>query len=442
MVETCPSMMDVIPDDAALPGLSAACPHRMLEILRSAPEVATVEEREAWRTCSMTEAIYQPGRACRIAYVLGRGDDDERKVLMYVRWDPLSRPHESAVQLHAEGGGFQVYRYPRDRRMRQIRSMRRDEWLRKASETWFRQAHGEGHIAEAGWRCTPIKYVPESRLVCRLKACWTGAGDDKWVRAYVRISRRNDAATQFATMARIRDALAKSGAPIDVPCPLGVIVSRHLLATEFVRGRSLKQLAQEGRTDEVVSICSRLAQLHRHGSGATSEPEGMRADRRREMLHDLSYEAPDRADLCAELNAWCAVEPSKSDATGLIHGDLHSGQVILRGPRVCVIDWDRAALGDGTQDILNLALDFSEAPWLNTPGASKGDELASASVAAWRSAGGPWHADSARWWAVHSLVLRAWGFMRHLRPNWPAMTRRLLEQARTTWLDGLQMEVA
>ncbi len=442
MVRTSTSMSLDLPTDAALPGLSIASPDRMLEALRGSPLLATAEERGAWQSCTMMEAVYQPGRACRIAYALGPHDESERRDLLYARWDPQSRPHESAVQLWADGTSFDVFRYPRDRRMRQIRSMHRDAWLRKASEQWFRRVWGDGHFSDDGWRCTPIKYVPESRLVCRLKGDWTGAGDDRWARAYVRISRRNDAESQYHSLRNICEALAGPESKVTAPYPLGCMPSRHLLAAEFVRGRSLKELALDRSSDEVVSICRRLATLHqfrpdvgRHG--AESEP--MQMD---DMLSDLAAGLPDGTDACNDLTSWSARHPLPPKSTGLVHGDLHCGQIIVRADRVCVVDWDRATIGDGTQDILNLALELAEAPWLQTDSCHIGGKLASACVDAWRSAGGPWNVGAVRWWAVRSLVLRAWGLMRHLRPDWPSASRRLLEHAQRMWHDGLEFEKA
>lgn len=440
MLATSPSVFNELPEDTELPGLSAAHPDRMLEILKASPNVATAHERESWQSCTMTEAIYQPGRACRVVYSLGKDSDHERNDLLYARWARRMRPHESAIVLSADGGSLQIFRYPRDRRMRQIRSMRRDDWLRDAAESWFRIENGAGSMAQDGWRCTPIKYVPESRLVCRLKARWTADGTDKWVRAYVRISRRNDAEHVFGTMTNIRKSLMKSGASVDVPAPLGILPARHLLATEFVRGRSLKELAVEGCAVEVASICKRLAMLHRHCPRAIAKSATMPSEGIGEMLRDLSYASVERSKLCGELHGWNSQTPQSPDTLGLVHGDLHSGQVILRGARVCVVDWDRAALGDGTRDILNLALDFAVAPWLRNGDGNFATELASACVAAWRAAGGPWNSASARWWAVQSLVQRAWGFMRHLRPDWPLTSKRLLEQARHIWLHGLEIE--
>lgn len=429
----------VIPEDPALPGLSVADPSRMLEMIRAAPDVASPQERDAWQSCTMTEAIYQPGRACRIAYSLGGDSDEQRSDLVYVRWDPLMRPHESGTMLHANGARCQVFRYPRDRRMRQIRSMRRDDWLREASASWFTGALGDGKMASEGWRCTPLKYVPESRLVCRLKARWLAGGSDQWVRAYVRISRRNDAERQFAILRGIRDEATKSAAPFDTPAPIGLIPSRHLLATEFIRGRSLRELAQEGSCDEVASVCGRLAQLHRNAPRPLLSPAVVSPQDLAVMLDDLSYHSAERSEICRDLGDWSSHRPTTPPAEGLVHGDLHGGQVILRKDRICVVDWDRTALGDATQDILNLAMDFSTAPWLSNRGEDYRAELATACVSAWRNAGGPWVDATARWWAVHSLVLRAWGFMRHLRPDWPSTTRHLLNRAQRIWRRGLEI---
>lgn len=440
-----------VPRDPQLPGLTdAAQPEHMLEWCRAHLTNVPPARREAWTDCTVMDAVYQPGRACRIAYALRVGDDDRREIV-YARWSPDRRTHASAVRVRLPRGFVDLHRFPRDRRMRAVRSMQRDGWLREAAERWFREWRGDGAFASDGWRCSPVKYVPESRLVCRLKGRWLSSSGEMWVRAYVRMTRRNDAASQFELLHAMEAALARSNCGISVPHALGVIDNKHLLATEFVRGVTLWNAATiEGpQLLQCVSAALAAAALAIKPGGNLRFSQNQPAVTPAAMLADLHQALPASHHACVALAAWRDSRPPSPRRAGLVHGDLHSRQIILKGSRTCVVDWERAGIGDPTQDIANLAAEFDAAAHLATASLQRGcaaahsaslppyheaestslEDWARICVQSWRSAGGLFDADTVRWWAVRAYVLRAWGLLRHLRCGWPQEAVALLERA-------------
>lgn len=431
---TIPQVVD-IPDDPAMPGMShCAQPERMLELVTAAAENLVDEERTDYSNCTLTEAVYQPGRACRIAYTLSV-PGGERPEMVYARWPAEKRAHASAIRVGPDGEAFDLFRYPRDRRLRQVRAMRREDWLTEASAAWFSKQHGMGRFTHGSWRCSPIKYVPESRLVCRLKGEWATKGGKKWCRAYVRISRRNNAVDQFELLNRLTIALNDCNCGLAVPTPLGIVPRQHLFATDFIRGRVLRDAIAGARFDEIIAGCHTLSAISRLRIDiAEVPPAGDRLDPM-VMLGDLKSVLPLPDGSAHTLDLWASTQPTRPRVDALVHGDLHAGQIIQKHENLFVVDWDACHLGDPTQDIMNLAAEIEYSTRLMRD-ESTANDLAATCVAAWRSGGGSLNSLAARWWATHAFVLRAWGLLRHFRSGWRGASIRLLERAAEIYSGG------
>ncbi|MBK8268795.1 MAG: phosphotransferase [Planctomycetes bacterium] len=306
--------------------------------------------------------------------------------------------------------------------------MRRQEWLIGASVSWFREKLAMGWMSDDDWRCTPIKYVPESRLVCRLKGRWQFvAGGDKWVRAYVRISRLDGSAEQVEVLNAVKGALVRADMPFDVPSPLAAMPEHHLLATEFVRGTTLRQHVEAGHLSTVIEACRRIARLSQLDGIHILRPRPTLSPGPRLMLAELVAAAPSLAVHLHTLGDWAHTLPEPPAALLPVHGDLHAGQIIEKNEQFFLVDWDRAALGDPTCDICNLA---SEVEYRQQLMDVQGARLTAMDlIDAWRSVNGAFNSEAAPWWFAYACVLRAWGLLRHLRPNWSQGAEWLLQRA-------------
>lgn len=427
-----------IPNDTAMPALhTTAQPRAMLRHCQQALLSEAVEVRDSWSKCVPTEAVYQPGRACRIAYQLF-GDDPDRPDIVYARWAVEgARDHASAARVETPDGSFELYRYPRDRRLRGIRDMRRGDWLQAESSRWCRARFGAGIFADGSWRCSPIKYVPESRLVCRLKGEWrsdsAGTGPDgtsRWLRAYVRLSRVADVTAQSRGIERLHRAFTERGGPLRIPTVIGIRPDQNLLATDFVRGEAFRDALKHGGGSAIDHAMEALVTVNQVCS------DSMEGDDRRPeiaastVLTELAAANPDNRAASSALEPWSRSRPALPRDMLRIHGDLHAGQLILKGEHVWLVDWDRTRPGDPTRDVMNLAAEFDATDILAAAAPDPGvDHWAVRCVEAWRRAGGRILPASGRWWAVRAHVLRAWGLMRHLRTGWRTGTRKLLERA-------------
>lgn len=424
--------------NAALPGLAdSAAPARMLQTCRDVLTQAPAEQRGAWTNCSVMEAVYQPGRACRISYSL-TGPDDAASELVYARWSSEPEDEPAAFRVPTPRGAFLLFRYPRDRRMSVIRSMRRKTWLHRASNAWFARLLGHGAMDTEGWRCGPLKWVPESRLFCLVTGHWRVPLHDRIVHAFVRIHRRDVSRAQFSLLNRLNKQLAAQRADLAVPRPLGAMALQHLLAVEYVPGPTLMEvLAERGedRLARTVRALTRIARLDPGPQWQVVEREAVALPQR--MLADLAGASAELHDRCAALAGWAAAGPPPARVRGLVNGDLHAGQIRFMEDHAYVVDWDRAHVGDPTEDLMNLASDFDASATL-AAGAPivPAEALAAACVAAWRSAGGVFDADTARWRAARGLVYRAWSKFRRLLPGWPTAAPRLLERAAEVYSRG------
>jgi hypothetical protein len=431
MLELATPILDV-PDDPALPGLTDhAQPDGMLRVCREALEPMTNGASAIWERCIPTEAVYQPGRSCRIAYQLYR-ERWIRPEIVYARWSRTDHLHASAVRAGPPDAPFELYKFPSDRRMPQIGSMHEPCWLRDASESWVRQWLGDGRWADEGWRCTPIRYVPESRLACQLKGRWVGEDLERCVRAYVRMARQNHVEEQSSRLRMLQARAATLG--FDVPHVLGDVPHRHLLATELIRGTTLWDAGDGEGPNVIRNVSGTLAAIRRAAvDGCAARDSAVTPET---MLEELSAAVPGLAGLCEELRGWSWDAPPNPGPGEWVHGNLHSGQVLLSNDRVWVVDWERAGLGDPTQDITNLAVEFESRELAADAHSSLGSAWAEACVEGWRAAGGTFHASSAPWWAARAYVLRAWGLMRRLRPGWSRLVGLSLQRAANVYRFG------
>jgi len=189
-------------------------------------------------------------------------------------------------------------------------------------------------------------------------------------------------------------------------------------------------LVKDGEIDIVERVSRALPAVGMLAIPRNDESRNITAVTPTAMLADLGAISAELRGLCTPLREWSTRKVAPPDRAQVVHGDLHARQIILKGDRLCLVDWDRCAGGDPTQDITNLAAELDALdPVQVHSGPVDGCTLAAACVDAWRRNGGSFNAAAARWWATRAYVLRAWGLLRHLRPGWPGNVRRLLERA-------------
>jgi aminoglycoside phosphotransferase (APT) family kinase protein len=148
---------------------------------------------------------------------------------------------------------------------------------------------------------------------------------------------------------------------LSVPQPLGYFPRAQLVMMEKAGGNLLRQWIYNPRTDwpaVIRPVARYLAKLH--GSG-------VRVSRRLTAKEESSAIHGWLADVAASEAPWIEHEKERIAAllgeilarqsqrdpgnVGLIHGDCHTENILVRGGEVTVIDWEHAAMADPALDL-------------------------------------------------------------------------------------------
>lgn len=189
-------------------------------------------------------------------------------------------------------------------------------------------------------------------------------------------------------------ALAACGPRVQIPPVLAVDPALDLVVIGGLGGQPFLDRVAAGQPGLARRMA--LAMAHLHGIGAPALPADVfpRHDARREL-------APLAARLTA-LEASGALPAGEARRAGrvvervlgraerlpwrwrLLHRDLHPGQVLVDGPRLAVVDWDDAALGEPALDLANFTAHLRLAALMaDDPVPSRRLARAADSLAAW-----------------------------------------------------------
>lgn len=215
------------------------------------------------------------------------------------------------------------------------------------------------------------------------------------------------------------------------PRIVGVARGVGLVVLEPVPGESLRSLLATGaRVDwrAVDELASRFGRLPGGGLSPVPSPD-RRLRRHRRLLRTL---APDRCSFVDELRA---DDLLRSEASALVHGDFHAGQVLVdlrpdRAPRIGVVDLDTVGLGEPIQDRAAL---LGQLAVLAGRDRRYGPALTAISDH-WSAHDPP--GRLAAWTAAHVVGL-ATGPFRVQEPGWEGVTIQRLELAETIYRRGI-----
>jgi aminoglycoside phosphotransferase (APT) family kinase protein len=148
---------------------------------------------------------------------------------------------------------------------------------------------------------------------------------------------------------------------LSVPQPLGYFPRVRLVMMEKAGGSLLRQWIYNARTDwpaVIRPVARYLARLH---------SSGVRVSRQHTATEDTRAIQTWRADVAASDAPWLEHEKERIETlltkilarqsqqdprnVGLIHGDCHLENILLRGGEVTVIDWEHAAMADPAVDM-------------------------------------------------------------------------------------------
>jgi hypothetical protein len=319
-------------DDPLLPAARHLIGPGSTALLRTAVAAAGGDLRHA-----RTEQVdYQPGHRvtvrCRARVSWGGGPTVEETLVACTASGALP---SGAMVLEADGLEVAVWRYPFDPEL---------PGLATAVTTDGIDEVVSGHLGPLTG-VEVITYRPCRRAVVR-----ASSGDDA---LYLKVVRPRRAMAMAAT----HTALAEAGLPVpevvDVREDLGVVVLGAL------PGISLRQSVRSGggpwpRAPALEELLLRLADADLPDPRPARRPPLAVVEANAELLAAVVPEAgPQLARVVA------AIDPARVDETrgsGIVHGDLHDGQLTVdeRGTLVGLLDLDGAGRGNAVDDRANL----------------------------------------------------------------------------------------
>ena len=210
----------------------------------------------------------------------------------------------------------------------------------------------------------PVKYRPGKHALARYGLAERGASSERRADVYAKIYGRVDGGRVQRAIESVRGALPAGGAGFEVPRAIAWFPETSTLWQEEWPGTKLSVLDPDHgwahRTDDptLPRIAAALAGLHRIDRVAGSFAPAPTADavlqNSREEVTDIVRFLPRRSTTLER--ALSTLERSRPLAEApapytLLHGTFKIAQVLVRGDRLGVVDWDGVAWGDPLLDV-------------------------------------------------------------------------------------------
>ncbi|CAH0275124.1 hypothetical protein SRABI26_03777 [Arthrobacter sp. Bi26] len=304
-----------------------------------------------------------------------------------------------------------------------------EDWPLRPNLRWLRD-HGLGRLgalpAAERFLDPPVsvlRYNPERRLVARVPSAT--------VPVVVKTAVQADEA---AAGLRLRQRLESNGIPV-LPELADVECAAHGISASPDWGHG--DLSGGDNDPAAYRAGQALAAIHGMDAGTGPDPAAEVEDLVRQLAATRSMitcllpglEAP-VARLTSRLLATVGAAGPHGPAQVLVHGDFSADQVLVDGPAVRIIDFDRVRTSDPARDLGSFAAveDIADPPGA---GPVAGGRKTAQLIDGYREAGG--HVSQARveTWAAFRLFLNSVDPFRNRASDWPADTswhiRRALE---------------
>ena len=373
---------------------------------------------------------YKPRRSCIVSYrvttsageidvyATARAISDDQKL---AKARERSRRHHDSGLFVLEDFSVVVSVFPEDARLPGLR------WLDSPENRQDLRRKLLGQDVSPG-ALTRLRYKAERRWV----GCLSG-GDAPpiFLKVY--------AAPEFEN-GLLGSLLMSSEPALRIPRRLGMKATRGLVALEWIDGRPLGDALHAGEAveEETRSAGEALARLHRHPPHRL--PLRTRAIEAAHLISTadtLRFLQPDLAHRAKALTLDLAIRmAAQPRLERLVHGDFHSGQMLLTDGVPMMIDFDEAALGDPAGDLGSFLahLEWDEiAGLLPTPRRSA---VAAALLEGYARAASPPPEDVLRLHTAAALFQRATQFFRDRDPQWPERTRSVLDRVESLLPDS------
>jgi Ser/Thr protein kinase RdoA (MazF antagonist) len=363
------AVLHTAPMDDRLPGLPALLD---VDFIRDRIGQDLANDPLTSRTLRIDSVRYRPGASCLVGYMLAGNDSDDGEPGEELRWygrcfsveefDAALAKLEARSWLRPVGGEpviklpehrIVLFAYPNDRRLPGLELLHQEKALKA-----FLHSHLEDKSLatdEVVW--TIVRYKPEQRAVVRCHIQSSGAHDSVAAKTYyLRFFPDDRGLREYQTMSALAQSLQVAGG-VAIPKPKAFDSRRHALLLDALPGSKLKASVAAGCAQDAFCRAGRaLAALHAHCNPvATSRSVPDHVARVRRATRILSRFMPDREtqldDVACRLDA--LAPHAEADRIGFVHGDFHSGQILVAGERIGLVDFERAHNGPVLFDLGN-----------------------------------------------------------------------------------------
>jgi aminoglycoside phosphotransferase (APT) family kinase protein len=410
--------------DAAVPELTSDFPRaggltdevRALDHLRRGLAARRPVER-----CALLKLRYLPGRVLQAIYrVAARGMADDIVTAVFLRQGDAVAAAGSGPALALAEWNALLWVFPDDPALPGLAA------LLDAERVSRRLAQATGTSLEArdmGWSL--LSYQPGDR--CALRYRWPAAGVDavgKFQAGAVASHRRMQQLWEFP------------GRRFRMPQPLACDEAPALRWERFVLGRHFEQAAAESGLEPALRAVARgLVDLHRTplpGLPAQDRPR-LLARIEHKVLPRIRGALPAVAGECegfvAALSRAAVSLPPPAQAT--VHGDLHTGNILLDDAGLVLIDLDSLARGEPALDLALLGTRLLLVAMLGNAGWREIPAAVAALPRLYADSGGDGISPQVFAWYVAALLVgrQLKTSINNLAPDMDRLARRLVDQA-------------
>ena len=416
-------------------------PQRMLGVLRGGLATAKTIRKlpRDWEACRAIEALYDPGRHVRVAYVLSadNGVASRRSWpegdVVYVRYPVRSPMSRRGVVLDIDGRAMEVYRFPNDRRLRGLRKFTSRAAAATTWQQWLREDDPAIELDPDTLRRGLMRYVPEQKWIAHLRVQGYDTVNEQPVKRAIAVRSADVADCQdiYRRTIAIRRALSRAERSFHVPKPVALDSNLGLLATTWAWGKTLLEALQTPSwADVLTGVALGLDSFHRMEvedlPDVTADDHLASAQR---CIDDITIVLPSFASVLRSLMIILSRHrPSPTDGVrGTIHRDFHWNQLRVKRSRITVLDLDRCSVGDRSFDVATLRTQLSMLAIRSDMDVST-DQAARWNrqfLLAWEGATGlQIDAERVNWYSAIALLTLARGMVRHLRSGWPGLVEK------------------
>lgn len=351
-------MNSLLPMDASLPALA-----RLFETDSMLTELAPDGDDY---DCDIERIKYRPNRNCVVAYRLSRARQAPLRlaVCMY-RSDEVADRFRKASSIDATARllpsmNAVVWSFPHDRKLPSLPllvdpAQAEERWLRPLVRSYKRRQQ------LVSVDCDVVSFFPEHGATVRARLHLANrAGQRSHWDVYGQTRYDDDAARAYIVMEALRDDARRTGTPMFSARALSYDVERRVLWQEAIGAPTLADQLDANAAVDWRAVAGVLGR---------TQANKLRLPRERSLDQLLASMAttvatvaravPDHAERCHELQRKLLRSiPGCNPGNAIVHGDLHSKNILTRGHRAWLIDFDRVACGDPLADVASLAAEL------------------------------------------------------------------------------------